>query len=201
MALVCVIDDQAMMRDSLEVALAAQDHKVVAFDNAHEALTAIRQRPFDVVLSDLRIPGMDGVGLLREMRRLGLDTPVILMTAFASVQTAVEAMKLGAFDYIQKPFNGEEVAIAIERAVRDRQLNRDNEVMRRTIEDLGAERKLIGQSTTMRPILEKIERVAQSTATVLVSGESGTGKELIARAIHAASPRSAQPMLAVNCAA
>ncbi len=201
MALICVVDDQAMMRDSLEATLTAQDHKVVSFDNAQEALTAIRQRPFDVVLTDLRIPGMDGVGLLREMRRLTIETPVILMTAFASVQTAVEAMKLGAFDYVQKPFNAEEVAIVIERAIREKQMVRDNEVMRRTLEDITAERKLIGTAPSMKPILDKIERVAQSASTVLISGESGTGKELIARAIHAASPRASQPMLAVNCAA
>ncbi len=201
MATVCVIDDQPMMRDSLEATLTAQDHKVVAFDNAQDALTAIRQRPIDVVLTDLRMPGMDGVSLLREMRRLGLDTPVVLMTAFASVQTAVEAMKLGAFDYVQKPFNAEEIEIVIERALREKQILRDNEVMQRTIEDMTAERKLIGQASSMKPILEKIERVAQSSATVLISGESGTGKELIARAIHAASARSGQPMLAVNCAA
>jgi len=201
MAFVCVIDDQAMMRESLEATLTSQDHKVLAFDNAQEALTAIRQRSFDVVVTDLRMPGMDGVSMLREMRRLGIDVPVILMTAYASVQNAVEAMKLGAFDYIQKPFNGEEVAIVIERAVREGQMVRENEVMRRTIEDLQTERKLIGNSAAMRPILEKIERVAQSTATVLITGESGTGKEMIARAIHSASPRADRPMLAVNCAA
>src|SRR4029434_4356554 len=102
----------------------AQDHKVLSFGDAQEALTAIRQRSFDVVLTDLKLPGMDGVALLRGMRRLGIDTPVVLMTAFASVQTAVEAMKLGAFDYVQKPFNAEEAAIVIERAVRDKQLVR-----------------------------------------------------------------------------
>ncbi|HUS46933.1 MAG TPA: sigma-54 dependent transcriptional regulator, partial [Phycisphaerae bacterium] len=196
-----MIDDQGMMRDSLQTALTAQDHRVFAFENAHEALTAIRQRHFDVVLSDLRMPGLDGVGLLREMRRLGLDVPVILMTAYASVATAVEAMKLGAFDYVQKPFNAEEIAILIERAIRERNLLRDNEVMRRTIEDLDSGRKLIGESPAMQPVLEKIQRVAQSLATVLITGESGTGKELIAWAIHAASARSAQPMLCVNCAA
>ena len=201
MASVCVIDDQALMRDSLVSTLTGQDHKVLAFDNAQDALTEIRQRSFDVVLSDLRIAGMDGVALLREMRRLGLDVPFILMTAHASVETAVEAMKLGAFDYVQKPFNGEEVAILIERAVRDRQLVRDNEIMRRTIEDLNADRKLIGAAPAMKPVLEKVQRVAQSAATVLLTGESGTGKELIARAIHAASPRANQPMLCVNCAA
>ena len=201
MSYVCVVDDQEMMRDSLVAALTQQEHKVFAFENAQEALTQLRQRHFDVVISDLKMPGMDGVELLREMRRLGLDAPVILMTAFASVETAVEAMKLGAFDYVQKPFNAEEVAILIERAVRESQMRRDNEIMRRTIEDLEAQRVLIGESQAMRPVLEKIERVAQSSATVLVTGESGTGKELIARAIHAASERKDQPMLCVNCAA
>ena len=201
MATVCIVDDQQMMRDSLTATLEGQEHRVFAFSSAHEALTEIRQRAFDVVLTDLRIPGMDGVELLREMRRLGLDVPVVLMTAYASVSTAVEAMKLGAFDYVQKPFNAEEIAILIERAVRERKLLRDKEVMERTLEDLHGQRKLIGDSPAMRPVLEKIERVAQSAATVLITGESGTGKELIARAIHSASDRREQPMLCVNCAA
>ncbi|MFQ5804926.1 MAG: sigma-54-dependent transcriptional regulator [Phycisphaerae bacterium] len=201
MACVCVIDDQAMMRDSLTATLKSQDHSVYSFENAHDALTNIRQRSFDIVITDLRLPGMDGVELLREMRRLGLDAPVILMTAYASVPTAVEAMKLGAFDYIQKPFNSEEVALLIERAMRERQLLRDNEVMRRTIEDLDNNRRVIGKAPAMRPVLEKIERIAQSSATVLITGESGTGKELIAREIHAASSRAHQPLLCVNCAA
>jgi DNA-binding NtrC family response regulator len=201
MACVCVIDDQVLIRDSLKATLTAQDHRVFAYGNGQEALTELRQRPFDVVLTDLRMPDMDGVALLREMRRLGLDVPVILMTAYASVSTAVEAMKLGAFDYIQKPFNADEVAILVERALRERRLLRDNEVMRRTIEDLESERKLIGTAPAMRPVLEKLQRVAQSSATVLIMGESGTGKELLARALHASSPRAAQPMLCVNCAA
>ncbi|MCA9244077.1 MAG: sigma-54-dependent Fis family transcriptional regulator [Phycisphaerales bacterium] len=201
MASVCVVDDQAMLRDSIQSTLVGEEHKVFVFEDAQEALTEIRQRPFDVVLTDLRMPGMDGVGLLREMRRLGIDTPVILMTAHASVDTAVEAMKLGAFDYVQKPFNAEEISILIERAVRERKLLRDNEVMRRTIEDIDADRRLIGSSPAMKTVVDKIERIAQSTATVLIHGESGVGKELIARAIHSASPRREQPMLCVNCAA
>ncbi len=201
MAFVCVVDDEAMMRESLEATLTARDHKVFCFENPQEALTAIKQQPFDIILTDLRMPTLDGVGLLREVRRLGIDVPIILMTAHASVSTAVEAIKLGAFDYVQKPFNADEIEIVVERALRDRALLRDNEIMRREIEDLKRHRDLIGQSPSMQPLLEKIQRVAQSTATVLVTGESGTGKELIARAIHAASPRANQPLLAVNCAA
>ncbi len=201
MACICVIDDQAMMRDSLQQTLAAQDHKVFAYENAQEALTMLKQHPFDVVLTDLRMPGLDGVGLLREMRRLGIDVPVIVMTAHGSVGSAVEAMKLGAFDYLQKPFTGQEIEIVVERALRERNLLRDNEIMRRTIEDLDRGHELIGQSPAMRLVLEKVQRVASSSATVLITGESGTGKEVIAGAIHAASPRAGQPMLCVNCAA
>ncbi len=201
MACVCVVDDQEMMRDSLSAALKAQEHKVYCYGAADEALTAIRQRSFDVVLTDLRMPGMDGVALLRELRRLGIDVPVVLMTAYASVQTAVEAMKLGAFDYITKPFNPDEVAILIERAIREQQLLRDNEVMRRTIEDHNRDRRLVGESAVMKALMQRIERIARSSATVLITGESGTGRERIARAIHAASPRRDQPMLCVNCAA
>lgn len=201
MANILVIDDQALMRESLTQTLTAADHKVTAFDNAQDALTSIKQRQPDIVITDLRLPVMDGVAFLREMRRLGLDTPVILMTAFASVSTAVEAMKLGAFDYVQKPFNGDEVTIAIERALRDRNLVRDNEIMERTIEDFRRDRRLIGSSPAMQPVLDKVKRLAQSSATVLITGESGTGKEMIARAVHAASPRADRPMLCLNCAA
>jgi len=201
MACICVIDDQAMMRDSLQATLAARDHKVFAYENAQDALTMIKQQSFDVILTDLRMPGLDGVALLRELRRLGIDVPVVLMTAHASVSTAVEAMKLGAFDYIEKPFNADEIEIVIERALRERALLRDNEVLRRQIEDLNGPRELIGRSPAILPVLEKIQRVAQSSATVLITGESGTGKELVARAIHAASPRADQPLLCVNCAA
>ncbi len=201
MASVCVIDDQVLLRDSLTQTLTAQEHQVVAFADAQEALLQIRQRPFDIILTDLRMPGMDGVELLREMRRLGLDIPVLLMTAHASIQTAVEAMKLGAFDYIQKPFEADQIGILIERAIRESRMVRENEVMKRTIEDLDLHRVLIGNAPAMKPVLDKIQRVAQSSATVLITGESGTGKELIARAIHAASPRNAASMLACNCAA
>jgi DNA-binding NtrC family response regulator len=201
MAQICLVDDQALLRDSLTTALGQHDHTVFAHASAQDALAHMRQQEADVVITDLRMPGMDGIQFLRELRRLGLDTPVILMTAHASVETAVEAMKLGAFDYIEKPFNAEELAILVERAVRERNLLRENEAMKRTLEDFTTPPPLIGRSAAITPVFEKIERVAQSSATVLISGPSGSGKEMIARAIHAASPRRDKPMLCVNCAA
>lgn len=201
MAQICLIDDQAMLRDSLTKALGKKDHKIYSFENAQDAITHMRQQEADVVVTDLRMPGMDGVSCLRELRRLGFETPVILMTAHASVETAVEAMKLGAFDYLEKPFNAEELEILVERAVRERTLVRENEAMKRTLEDLQQPKSLIGQSDAIGGVFEKIERVAQSTATVLISGPSGSGKEMIARAIHSSSPRADKPMLCVNCAA
>ncbi|MGE3180328.1 MAG: sigma-54-dependent transcriptional regulator [Phycisphaerae bacterium] len=201
MAQICLIDDQPMLRDSLTKALGKKDHKLYTFENAHDAITHMRQQEADVVVTDLRMPGMDGIALLRELRRLGFETPVVLMTAHASVETAVEAMKLGAFDYIEKPFNVEELEILIERAVRERTLVRENEAMKRTLEDLQQPKTLVGKSDAIGGVYEKIERVAQSTATVLISGPSGVGKEMIARAIHTSSPRADKPMLCVNCAA
>ena len=186
-----VVDDDLAMRQMLASLFRKEGFEVEEAASADEAVERCRDTDFQVVLSDIKMPGRSGIELVGEIRNIRPGTPVVLMTAYASVPTAVEAMKLGAFDYIQKPFNPEEVGILIERAVRERRLLRENEVMRRTIEDLDSNRMLIGEAPAMRPVLEKIERVAQSSATVLITGESGTGKELIAREIHTASPRAA----------
>ncbi|MBN1345975.1 MAG: sigma-54-dependent Fis family transcriptional regulator [Phycisphaerae bacterium] len=201
MARVCVVDDQELMRDSLAQTLSYEDHTVDAFARPAEALERIKGAHYDVIVSDLKMPGMDGVSLLRALRQAGVDTPVVLMTAYGSVQSAVEAMKLGAFDYITKPFDAEELSLLVDRAIQHGRLRADNEALRCSISDLRAERQLVGDSKAMRQVRQMISQVAQSSATVLIQGESGTGKELVARSVHAASPRADRPLLCLNCAA
>src|SRR5205085_2258319 len=154
----------------------------------------------DLLITDLKMPKMDGLALLQEAKRLRPETPVVLMTAFATVQTAVEAMKLGAYDYIQKPFDGEEIKLLVERTLEHNRLIKENQALRSMAEQL-APKPLVGGGDSMNEVRRKIELVARSSATVLIRGESGTGKEVVARAIHAAGERRDKPMLAVNCAA
>jgi two-component system, NtrC family, response regulator HydG len=201
MARVCVVDDEELMRDSVATILKRQGHSVEAFDDPYDALEVARGGSFDLVVTDLKMPGMTGVDLLRGIRTAGCDTATILMTAFGTVNNAVEAMKMGAFDYIEKPFQAEQLCKMVERACQVRQLQSENETLRASLRDNEPPRELIGGSAAMRLVREQIARVAGSDATVLIQGESGTGKELVARAIHVASPRLARPMLCVNCAA
>jgi len=201
MAHICVVDDKEILRESLSTALAREDHRVTTFADPVEALAAIRTSAFDLVLADLKMPRMDGLILIREIRSGGCETPIIMMTAFATVATAVEAMKLGAFDYIQKPFDVDTVCVLVDRALEHERLRRENEALRTTVDDLSKRRELVGSSGAMAELRRQLDRVATSHATVLITGESGTGKELVASHIHHASPRADQPMLCLNCAA
>src|SRR5262245_4460669 len=201
MARVCVVDDNEMMRQSVTAALERDEHQVTAFRDASSALTAIGQQPFDAIVSDLKMPGMDGIEFLRQLRDRQMETPLILMTAFATVPTAVEAMKLGAFDYLQKPFEADELVVLIERAIQMTRLRTENDALRTSLSDWQRPIELIGTGPAMRQVREQIVKVATSSATVLVQGESGTGKELVARMVHAQSPRAGGPLMCVNCAA
>ncbi len=201
MARVCVVDDQELMRDSLAATLSREDHEVETFGEPAAALGRIKTCHYDAIVSDLKMPGMDGVSLLRSLRQAGVETPLILMTAYGTVESAVEAMKLGAFDYITKPFEADEVCLLVDRAVQHGRLRADNEALRQSIGDLGPARELVGDSPAMRQVRQMIERVARSSATVLIQGDSGTGKELVARSIHASSARSDRVLLCLNCAA
>ena len=198
---IAVIDDQELLRDSLAVTFKRKGYEVRTFCDGPSGLAGMKKESADMVISDLKMPGMDGVTMLRELRAAGLDMPVIMMTAFGSVATAVEAMKLGAYDYIQKPFDVEEIELLVERALRERDLMRENEALRQTVDDLYVGKELIGRTEYMQKLKNQIGKIAQSDATVLIEGESGTGKEMVARAVHAASPRKAKPLLCVNCAA
>ncbi|MEK6675100.1 MAG: sigma-54 dependent transcriptional regulator [Planctomycetota bacterium] len=201
MAQICVIEDKELMRESLSTALTREDHAVTAFSDPLEALPEIRKCRFDLVLTDLKMPRMDGLTLIREVRSAGVEVPVIVMTAYATVSTAVEAMKLGAFDYLQKPFEADAVVVVAERAIEYARLRRENEALRASVDDLHHRRELVGTGESMRALRETLQRVAASHATVLITGESGTGKELVAAAIHRGSPRADRPMLCLNCAA
>jgi DNA-binding NtrC family response regulator len=201
MAKILIADDQEMMRDSLAATLARDGHEVVAAGDGPVAISRLSTGTrFDLLITDLKMPKMSGIELLTEAKRIRPDLPVVLMTAFATVTTAVEAMKLGAYDYIQKPFDGEEIKLLVDRTLEHNRLIRENQALR-SMAEANAPRPLIGDSPVMQEVKQRIDLVAQSSATVLIRGESGTGKEVVARAIHAGSDRRDRPMLAVNCAA
>ena len=201
MAHIAVVDDKEILRDSLSAALTREEHTVESFEDPVEALGEIKSGRFDAALVDLKMPRMDGLTFIREVRSAGCEAPVIMMTAFASVATAVEAMKLGAFDYLQKPFEAESAMIVVERALEHSRLRRENEALRTTVDDLRRQRELVGSGPKMKALRQELDRVAASHATVLICGESGTGKELVASYIHHGSPRAQQAMLCLNCAA
>ena len=200
MARILVVDDQDMMRDSLAGNLAREGHEVVAAADGAAALARLTAGRFDLLITDLRMPRMNGMDLLQEAKRLRPEMAVVMMTAHGNVPNAVEAMRQGAYDYIQKPFDGEAIKALVERALEHGRLVRENQALR-CMTELSAPRPLIGNGPAMQEVRRKIELVARSSATVLVRGESGTGKEVVARAIHQASERRERPMLAVNCAA
>jgi len=201
MSSICVVDDKEILRASLSEALTREDHDVTTYANPVEAVAAIKAQSFDVVLTDLKMPRMDGIALIREVRAGGCQAPVIVMTGYATVATAVEAMKIGAFDYIQKPFEVDRVLVLVERAVEHARLQRENEAFRVLAADAARSRAMIGSSAVMEALREQLDRLAASHDTVLITGESGTGKELVAHHIHQNSPRSDRPMLCLNCAA
>ncbi|MFO0679270.1 MAG: sigma-54 dependent transcriptional regulator [Polyangiaceae bacterium] len=199
---VLVVDDDAAPRRSLARLLLARGFKVEVAENGMEALDSIRARPPEVALVDLQMPNMSGLDVLSEIKRSHVPTEVIIMTAYAEIPVAVEAVKAGAHDFLRKPFESvESIVLAVERAAEYRRLierasHATNDPAIRT--DLGG---IVGQSPPMQELYRQIEEVASSSATVLILGESGTGKELVARAIHERSKRSDGPFLAVNCGA
>ncbi|MBN1766786.1 MAG: sigma-54-dependent Fis family transcriptional regulator [Sedimentisphaerales bacterium] len=201
MAKILVVDDKEMMRDSLQATLTKAQHSVVASESAVAALELLKKSPFDAIITDLKMPRMDGLAFLDALGKMDTEVPVVMMTAYASIPTAVEAMRKGAFDYIQKPFNAEEVTLLIERAIEHHRLVKENEAYQVNARDWQRGRQLIGNSGAMKKVMEKIKLLAPTSATILIRGESGTGKELVARAIHAHSPRANKPLLCVNCAA
>src|SRR5262245_55134916 len=196
-----VVDDDRAMREMLVSLFKERGLLVDDAASADAALAAAADHDFDVVVSDVRMPGLSGVELVGQLRRLRPSTPVVLMTAFGSIDSAVDAMRSGAFDYLTKPFEPDAVILAVERALAHRALAEENEQLRRAVDRTGSLRELIGKSAAMREIFALIKRVAHSRSSVLITGESGTGKEVVARAIHFHGDRSEKPFVPINCTA
>lgn len=196
---VLVVDDEAHMRRVLEIMLQKMGHETRAASNGREALDLVQHESFDLVLTDLRMPEMDGVALLDALRAQAVEAPVILLTAYGTVESAVEAMKKGAYDYILRPFDVEAVERIITRALTAERTRRENQFLREEVEKGWGE--FVGRSAAMQRVYELIRQVASSNINVLITGETGTGKELTARAIHRASPRQEALFVPINCAA
>ncbi len=198
---ILIVDDERNYLLVLEALLSEEGYQVITAESAQSGLEIIREHDLDVIITDMKMPGIDGMEFLERIRLRQPVLPVIMMTAFGSVEKAVEAMRKGAFDYILKPFKNEELKFTIRKAIDHYQLIRKNRQFARELQDRYRFGNIIGKSAQMQRIFQLIEKVAPTKATVLVTGESGTGKELIARAIHYNSQRMGQPFISVNCGA
>ncbi|WP_029921627.1 sigma-54-dependent transcriptional regulator [Nevskia soli] len=196
---ILIVDDEEKMRRVLEIMLQRMGHQVGSAENGEDALQKLEDASYDLVISDLRMPGIDGAELLGRLREAGNDVPFIIVTAHGSIESAVAAMKNGANDYLLRPFDIETLKLALDRVFATRRMRQQNDFLRAELDrGWGG---LIGTSQVMREVYEKVRLVAPNKTAVLVTGETGTGKELIARAIHQASPRNERLFVAVNCAA
>jgi DNA-binding NtrC family response regulator len=198
---ILIVDDEESVRDSLSNWFTEDGFRVESAENAKKALSMLESENFDIVLADLKMPGMDGLEMLRRIKFLRKDSIVIVMTAFATVDTAVKALKDGAFDYVTKPFDPDDLSHLIRNASKQISLADENETLKNKVISLENVEDLIGKSEAMKKVLRQVESVAQSNSSVIITGESGTGKELIARAIHANSPRKFYPLVSVHCGA
>ena len=196
---VLVIDDEEVMREILEALLGREGYRVKLASSGEEGLDLARSTSFDAVIVDVMMPGIDGIATLEELKKIDEDLPVVMVTAFASVETAISAMKRGAFDYITKPFKNDEVIVVVRNAVERRQLVAENAALRQSLQVQAQKFSgIIGRSPRMRQVFNLIMQAAPSRSTILITGESGTGKELVARAIHANSPRADRAFVTVN---
>ena len=196
---VLVVDDERPIRFLMEKELPRARFAVAVAESGEVAMERLRAQEFDVVLLDLKMPGMGGMEALRRIRESGTSAEVVVLTGHPDVSTAIEAMKLGAYDYLTKPFKLAEVEVVLRRAAERRRLTRENTALRRMAEQRAAAPLLVGQSPAMQSVLRTVERIASSEANVLIEGESGTGKGLVAQTIHQQSPRAQGPFLAINC--
>ncbi|HYN86674.1 MAG TPA: sigma-54 dependent transcriptional regulator [Pyrinomonadaceae bacterium] len=201
MANILIVDDEQGMRQLLSLVFGREGHAVRAAESGRRAVEMLREQPADLVVSDVKMPDLTGIEMLRAVREFLPDVPVVMMTAFATVETAREAFKLGADDFIQKPFDVEEMKEIVRRALERSRLLQENRAFKRAQRERGRLDQIIGRSPRMQAVYQMVETVAAVQSTVLITGESGTGKELVARAVHNLSPRADKPFMPINCGA
>jgi len=201
MAHILVVDDEERMRHLLSIMLTRKGHRVEQAGDGVEALEMLEFTPFDMVITDIKMPRLDGTGLLKKVMEMDIPCPVVFITAFATVESAVEAMRLGATDYITKPFEDSRILLTVERTLNVSRIMAENKDLRRELEDAVGGEKIVYESREMSEIIDLASKVARSDSAVLINGESGTGKELLARFIHNSSSRKNKRFVPVNCAA
>ncbi len=201
MARILIADDEQKMRHLLSMILEGADHEVIPVEDGQQAYDQLEKNRFDMLITDIKMPRMTGIQLLERIKQEEIPCPVIIITAFATIDSAVDAMRTGASDYITKPFDTEQILLAVERTLNVSKLLDENKVLKDRIRTIEQKKKIIYESEKMRQLLELASNVAQSDSAVLIQGESGTGKELIARFVHEASPRASARFVPVNCAA
>jgi two-component system response regulator PilR (NtrC family) len=198
---ILVVDDERSMRELLAIVLRREGHDVKLAESGRAAVALLEREPVDLLISDIKMPDMSGVDVLRAAKRLDADVIGIMITAFASTDTAVEALRMGAYDYLSKPFDVDELKIVVRNALERTQLRQENVLLKRALQSSHRFTDIIGRSAPMLAVFQLIETVAATNSTVLITGESGTGKELVARAIHFNSLRRDRPFVALNCGA
>jgi two-component system response regulator HydG len=198
---ILIVDDELSVRDSLGKWFQEEGYEVGTVENAGDALTCLAEHSWDVALVDIKMRGTDGIELQRRMHEIDPKLMVIIMTGYASVETAVTALKNGAYDYVTKPLDPDEIAHLVKNAMAHKRTEQENTLLRETVAEVARPEEIVGQSAAMQRVFHAIETVGPTDATVLITGESGTGKELVARAVHAASPRRFHPLVVIHCGA
>ena len=198
---ILVVDDEPGIRELLSIMLSSEGYDVSTARDYNTALTKFQQNDFDIIIADIMMPGKSGIDLMKAIREKDPDIPIIIITAYASINSAIEALRLDAFDYITKPFSVDQMKFIIKRALDVRKLKVENRLLKQKLTKTEAIDGFIGTSKSAQKIRELVKKIAQTESTVLITGESGTGKEIIARAIHELSPRSGGPFVSINCAA
>jgi len=198
---VLIVDDESGMRHMLSVLLEREGYDIETAENGQEGLNKIKSEDYDLVLCDIRMPEMDGLSFLERAKSVSRNVPVIMMSAFGNVDTAIEAMKKGAYDYVSKPFKADEILLRLQRLTKQESLVHENENLKRVLHQQTSFNNIVARSPKMLDIFDTIRKISEYKTTVLITGESGSGKELIAQAIHFNSPRANKPFVAINCSA